>query len=171
MWNKALAAVLTVGMIGTLGSVGSSANEASGAAVVKYMPAAKVSLEDGLKAAESEGQPISGKYEVNEEGHLQLCVYTAKDGKFSEVLVDQNTGRVTKSEAITGNKDLADAQKQMEAYGKSKTSLKVAVIQAELANPGYRAVSVTPTLLHGRSVAVVSLVQGTQVRSVAEPLT
>jgi hypothetical protein len=134
------------------------------------MPAAKVSLQEGLKAAESEGQPISGKYEVN-EGQLQLCVYTAKDGKISEVLVDQNTGKVTKSEAITGNNDLANAQKQMEAYSKSKTSLKYAVSQAELANPGYRAVSVTPRLSNGRPVAVVSLVQGTQVKSIAEPLT
>ena len=170
MWNKALAAVLTVGAIGTAGAVWSSANEASGTAVVKYVRAAKVSLQEGLKAAESEGQPISGKFEVN-EGQLQLAVYTAKDGKFSEVLVDQNTGKVAKSEAITEGTDLANAQQQMEAYSKSKTSLKTAVSRAELANPGYQAVSVTATLSHGRPVAVVSLAQGTQVRSVAEPLT
>ncbi|HEX8782781.1 MAG TPA: PepSY domain-containing protein [Steroidobacteraceae bacterium] len=170
MLNKALAAVLTVGVIGTVSPLGLSATEASGAAVVKYMTTAKVSLQEGLKVAESEGQPISGKFEVN-GGHLQLSVYTAKDGKFSEVLVDQSTGKVAKSEAITGNNDLAYAQKQMEAYSKSKTSLKNAVSQAELANPGYRAVSVTPRLSNGRPVAVVSLVQGTQVRSIAEPLT
>jgi len=170
MWKKALAAVLTVGVIGTISSVGSSANDASGAAVVKFMPRAKVSLQEGLKAAESEGQPISGKFEVN-DGHLQLSVYTAKDGKFSEVLVDQNTGKVAKSETITEGNDLADAQRQMEAYSKSKTSLKTAVSQAELAYPGYQAVSVTPRLSNGRPVAVVSLVQGTQVRSIAEPLT
>jgi len=170
MWKKALAAVLTVGVIGTISSVGSSANDASGAAVVKFMPRAKVSLQEGLKAAESEGQPISGKFEVN-GGHLQLSVYTAKDGKFSEVLVDQNTGKVAKSETITEGNDLADAQRQMEAYSKSKTSLKTAVSQAELAYPGYQAVSVTPRLSNGRPVAVVSLVQGTQVRSIAEPLT
>ena len=170
MWNKALAAVLTVGVIGTAGAVWSSANEASGAAVGKYMRTAKVSLQEGLKAAESQGQPISGKFEVN-EGQLQLAVYTAKDGKFSEVLVDQSTGRVAKSEAITDGNDLANAQKQMEAYGKSQTSLKIAVSRAELANPGYQAVSVTPTLSHGRPIAVVSMVQGTQSRSVAEPLT
>ena len=134
------------------------------------MPRAKVSLQEGLKAAESEGQPISGKFEVN-DGHLQLSVYTAKDGKFSEVLVDQNTGKVAKSETITEGNDLADAQRQMEAYSKSKTSLKTAVSQAELAYPGYQAVSVTPRLSNGRPVAVVSLVQGTQVRSIAEPLT
>lgn len=170
MWNRALAAVLTVGVIGTAGAVWSSANEASGTAVVKFMPTARVSLQEGLKAAESEGQPISGKFEVD-QGHLQLRVYTTKDGKFSEVLVDQSTGKIAKSEAITEGTDLADAQKQMEAYSKSKTSLKTAVSHAELANPGYQAVSVTPRLSNGRPVAVVSLVQGTQVRAIAEPLT
>jgi hypothetical protein len=170
MMNKALAALLTVGVIGTTGAVWSSANEASGAAVVRYMPTARVSLQEGLKAAETEGQPISGKFEVD-QGHLQLRVYTTKDGKFSEVLVDQSTGKVAKSEAITAGNDLAAAEKQMEAYSKSKTSLKAAVSQAELANPGYHAVSVTPRLNNGRPVAVVSLVQGTQVRSIAEPLT
>ena len=170
MWNKALAAVLTVGVIATTASVGSFASETSGAAVTKCMRTAKVSLQEGLKAAESEGKPISGKFEVN-DGQLQLAVYTAKDGKFSEVLVDQKTGKVAKSEAITEGNDLADAQKQMEAYSKSTTSLKNAVSQAELANPGYQAVSVTPRLSNGRPVAVISLVQGTQVRSIAEPLT
>ena len=170
MWNRALAAILTVGMVGIISSVGWSANEASGAAVLKYMPTAKLSLQDALTAAEAQGQPISGKFEVD-EGHLQLSVYTAKDGKFSEVLVDQSTGKVAKSAAISEGNDLADAQRQMEAYSKSKTSLKTAVSQAEMANPGYRAVSVTPRLSNGRPVAVVSLAQGTQVRSIAEPLT
>ncbi len=169
MWNKALAAVVTVGVIGTSGSVWSSAHVSSGAAVTKFMPTAKVSLQEGLTAAESEGRPISGKFEVD-DGHLQLSVYTAKDGRFSEVLVDQNTGKVAKSEPIAAGNDLADAQKQMEAYSKSKTSLKAAVSQAELTYRGYRAVSVTPKLTNGRPVAIVSLVQGTQVRSIAEPL-
>ena len=84
--------------------------------------------------------------------------------------IDQNTGKVAKSEAITESNDLADARRQMEAYSKSKTSLKAAVGQAELTYRGYRAVSVTPKLSNGRPVAVVSLVQGTQVRSIAEPL-
>ena len=169
MWNRALAAVLTVGVVGTTASVWSYANEASGAAVAKFMQTAKVSLQDGLKAAESQGQPISGKFEVN-DGHVQLSVYTAKDGKFSEVLVDQDTGKVAKSEAITEGDDLAHAQKQMEVYSKSRTSLEAAVERAEMTYRGYRAVSVTPQLSKGTPVAVVSLVQGTQVRSVAEPL-
>jgi hypothetical protein len=169
MWNKTLATVLTVGVMGTVVSLLSFANESSGTAVAKLMPTARVSLQEGLRAAETQGQPISGKFEVD-EGHLQLSVYTAKDGKFSEVLVDENTGKVAKSEAITEGNDLAAAQKQMEAYGNSKTSLKAAVTKAEMAYPGYRAVSVTPTLSKGHPVAVVSLLQGKQAKSIAEPL-
>jgi hypothetical protein len=169
MWNKRLATVLTIGVMGTTISFLSFANELSGTAVAKYMPTARLSLQEGLRAAETQGQPISGKFEVD-EGHLQLSVYTAKDGKFSEVLVDENTGKVAKSEAITEGNDLAEAQRQMEAYSKSKTSLKAAVSQAEMANPGYRAVSVTPTLSKGRPIAVVSLLQGKQAKSIAEPL-
>jgi len=168
MWNKTLAAVVTVGVMGTTVALSVFANEPSGA-VAKYLPGARVSLQDGLRAAETEGQPISGKFAVD-EGHLQLTVYTAKDGKFSEVLVDQSTGKVAKSEAITGGNDLANAERQMEAYGKSKTSLQTAVINAEHSYPGYRAVSVTPTVNKGHPVAVVSLLQGNQTRSIAEPL-
>jgi hypothetical protein len=169
MWNKTLAAVATVGMMGTAVALSVFANEPSGTAVAKYLPAARVSLQDGLRAAETEGQPISGKFAVD-EGHLQLTVYTTKDGKFSEVLVDQSTGKVAKSAAITDGNELAAAERQMEAYGKSKTSLKTAVSRAEGAYPGYRAVSVTPTLNKGHPVAVVSLLQGNQARSIAESL-
>lgn len=169
MWNKMLTAVLTVGLMGTNAALLSFANEMSGVAVAKYMPSARVSLQEGLRAAEAEGQPISGKFEVD-DGHLQLSVYTAKDGKFSEVLVDQSTGKVAKSEVITAGNDLAVAQRQLEVYGKSKTSLRTAVSHAELANPGYQAVSVTPTVNRGHTVAVVSLLQGKQTRSIAEPL-
>jgi hypothetical protein len=168
MWKKTLTAALAVGVMGTSASVWSHANEDSGRAVAKYMPA-KVSLQQGLTAAESQGRPISGKFEVD-DGHFQLCVYTAKDGKFSEVLVDQNTGNVVKTEAIAEGGDLANAQRQMAAYSESKTSLKAAVDRAEAAYPGYRAASVTPMISKGHPVAVVSLVQGSQVRSKVESL-
>ena len=168
MWTKTLAALLTIGAIAGP-SAAADDSEPSGAAVAKYMPTAKITLQEGLTAAESQGRPLSGKYEV-EDGHFQLSVYTTKDGKFSEVLVDHNTGKVAKSEAITEGDDLADAKKQVEACSKSKTSLKVAVDRAEQANGGYRAVSVIPKISNGHPVAVVSLLRGTQVKSVAEPL-
>jgi hypothetical protein len=170
MSNKMLAAILTLSVIGATGGVAwSDEDEASGAAVAKYLPTAKVTLQQGLTAAESQGRPISGKFEVD-EGHFQLSVYTARDGKFSEVLVDHNTGKVAKTETITGGDDLADAKKQVEACAKSKKSLKSAVDQAEQASAGYRAVSVTPKLSGGHAVAVVTLLKGTQIKSVSEPM-
>ena len=170
MWNTTLAALVTIGAI-AVGVSGASADEdeASGAAVAKYLPTAKVTLQQGLTAAESQGKPISGKFEVD-EGHFQLSVYTAQDGKFSEVLVDHNSGKVAKTEAITGGDDLADAKKQSEACGRSKKSLQSAVDKAEQASAGYRAIGVVPKLSGGHAVAVVTLLKGTQLKSVSEPL-
>jgi uncharacterized membrane protein YkoI len=170
MWNKVVAAILAAGVIGGTGSLAwSDEDEASGAAVAKYLPTAKVTLQQALTAAESHGKPISGKFEVD-EGHFQLSVYTAQDDKFSEVLVDHNTGKVAKIEAITGEDDLADAKKQVEACGRSKKSLQSAVDRAEQASTGYRAVSVTPKLSNGHVVAVVTLLKGTSAKSVSESL-
>src|SRR6516162_9832383 len=168
MQNRRLATVLTIGVIAMTGAHAWS-DEDEAAAVAKYLPTAKVTLQQGLTAAETQGKPISGKFEV-EDGHFQLSVYTAQGGKFSEVLVDHNTGNVAKTEAITEGDDLADAKREVEACAKSKKSLKSAVDQAEQASAGYRAVSVTPKLSSGHAVAVVTLLKGTQVKSVSEPL-
>ena len=69
-------------------------------AVARGSRFAEVSLQQGLIAGEQEGQPISGKFEID-RGKFQLSVYTAKDGKFSEVLVDYSTGQIAKVEPIT----------------------------------------------------------------------
>ena len=71
---------------------------------------------------------------------------------------------------ITGGDDLLDAKKQMEAAAKAKKSLKAAVDQAEQASGGYRAVGVTPKLSNGHAVAIVTLLKGTQAKSVSESL-
>ena len=52
-------------------------------ALIKLLGTSKINLQQGLAASEAQGQPISVKFEVD-EGKLQLSVYTAKDGKFSE---------------------------------------------------------------------------------------
>ena len=170
MWNLTLAALLTIAALGTDGSVATvDEDEASGAAVAKYMPTAKVTLQQGLTAAESQWKPISAKYEVD-EWHFQLSVYTAQDGKFSEVLVYHNTGKVAKTEAITEGEDLADAKKQIAACAKATKPLKSAVDQAEQASPTYRAVSVVPKLSGGHAVAVITLLKGARAKIVSEPL-
>src|SRR5437899_2219114 len=55
--------------------------------LAKAVSGATVSLAKGLAASAREGKPISAKFEL-EHGVLQLSVYTAKGGKFSEAIVD-----------------------------------------------------------------------------------
>jgi len=91
--------------------------------LIKLLDTSKINLQQGLTASEQHGQPISAKFEVD-DGKLQLSVYTAKDGKFSEVLVDYMNGKVTKAEPITEGDDLAAAKSQSAAMTKAKTTLK-----------------------------------------------
>jgi hypothetical protein len=129
----------------------------------------KFPLERALSASGREGKPISGKYEM-EHGQLQLSVYTMKGDHFSEVIVDHKTGKVAKTEEITGGDDLAAAKAQREAMAKAKRSLGAAIGQAVKDNAGYRAVSVTPTVKDGHPVADVTLVKGADWKSVPEKL-
>src|SRR3989442_15698654 len=71
-------------------------DEEERAELIHALKGVRVSLKQGLIASASKGKPISGKFEV-EDGKLQLSVYTAKGGEFSEVLVDPKTGRVAKA--------------------------------------------------------------------------
>jgi len=139
------------------------------AELAKALHSAKISLQRGLTASAKEGKPISAKYEV-EHGMLQLSVYTMKGDKFSEVIVDHQTGKVAKAESITGGEDLTAAKAQGEAMGKAKRSLVAAASAAANENKGYRVVSVMPALKDGHPVADVSLVKGTEWKSVTEKL-
>src|SRR6266487_2229793 len=118
-------------------------------ALAKAVMGAPLSLERGLAASASHGQPISAKFEM-EEGKLQLSVYTVKDGKFFEVIVDHNTGKVAKA--------------------KAKVSLRAAVEKALRDNAGFHAVSITPSLKDGRAVADVTLAKGEEIKTVSVPL-
>ena len=133
------------------------------------MKDAKVSLERGIAASKAKGTPISAKYEV-ENGKLQLSVYTAKGDAFSEVIVDHKTGKVAKAEPITGGEDLTAAKSQNEAMGKAKTSLQAAVSKAVKANKGYKAVSATPSLKDGHPTADITLMKGTESKTVSQRL-
>jgi hypothetical protein len=148
-------------------AVAARAEEAKLAA--KDLKDAKVSLEAALKASEAQGTPISAKYEI-EDGKLQLSVYTAKGDKFSEVIVDHKTGKVAKSEAITGGDDLKDAKEQSAAMAKATGSLRAAVEKALAANKGSRAVSVEPKLDGDHPIASVTLMKGDASQVVTQKL-
>jgi hypothetical protein len=137
--------------------------------LIKSLGSAKVSLQQGLAAAQRQGQPISGKFEV-EDGKFQLSVYTANDGQFSEVLVDYSTGKISKSEPITQGGDLDVAKAQSAAMAEAKITLSAATDKAVKGSQGFRAVSVTPTSKDGHAIASVVLLKGNELKSVEQSL-
>ena len=139
------------------------------AELAKALKDAKIPLQQGLKASAKQGTPISAKYEV-EHDKLQLSVYTMKGDTFSEVIVDHKTGKVAKAEPIAGGDDLTAAKGQSEAMAKAKRSLDAAASEAVKDNKGFRVVSVMPALKDGHPVADVTLVKGTEWKTVSEKL-
>ncbi len=147
MWNP-LRVVLYVGATALMASSAVFADEHEAQqALLRLLPSAKVTLLQGLQASVAQGQPISAKFEV-----------------------DDTTGRVAKAEPITEAEDLAAAKAQAAAMAKAKSSLAAAGEKAEHELAGYRTIGVTPEVKGGHAVAVVTLLKGTQFKSVAESL-
>ena len=128
----------------------------------------KVSLGNGLQASEAQGTPISGKFEI-EEGKLQLSVYTMKDNKFFEVIVDHKTGKVAKTEPITGADDLAAATAQAEAMAKTKSSLYELTAKAVKESSGAQAVSFVPAMKNGHPTAAITVVKNDNFKTILWP--
>jgi hypothetical protein len=126
-------------------------------------------LQDGLKAGEREGQPISAQFEMD-DGKLQISIYTTKGDDFSEVVADPKTGAIVKTEKITDPDELNDAADQKAAMAKAKSSLVAAADAAVKENAGFRAVSVFPDLRDGHAIVEVTLLQGTTAKKVTEKL-
>jgi hypothetical protein len=137
--------------------------------LIKSLISAKISLQQGLTAAQRHGQPISGKFEV-EDGKFQLSVYTVNKEQFSEVLVDYNTGKIAKFDPITPNEDLEAAKAQSAALTKAKITLRTAVDKAVSGSRGFRPVSVTPSLKDGHAIASIVLLKGQELKSVEQSL-
>jgi hypothetical protein len=156
-------------LLGAQLSWAQKSNDKEHAELAKALKGVKTSLEKGLAASESQGKPISGKFEM-EDGKLQLSVYTMKGDKFSEVIVDHKTGKVAKTEAITGGGDLTAAKTQSGAMAKAKLSLRAATDNAVKANKGFLAVSAMPSLKEGHPVAEIALVKGDEFKTVSEKL-
>ena len=75
-----------------------------------------------------------------------------------------------KVEPITSGDDLTAAKAQSEAMAKAKRSLEAAASEAVKANKGYRAVSAFPALKDGHPVVDVTVVKGTEWKTVSEKL-
>ena len=143
------------------------------AELANALSGAKVSLQQGFTASEREGQPISGKFEMD-EGRLQLSIYTAREGEFYEVIVDHMTGTVTKVEPITEGEDLAQAKSQKAAMDRAKVKLGDAANKAKGQAKGEVAdvlvVSAIPELKDDRPEATIVLLQGKRFSTASERL-
>jgi len=169
MLNKTRLSCALIAAVG-IGSTAASAEDgAHRADLLKALPAATVTLQRGLTAASAQGTLLSAKFEVD-EGHLQLSVYTAKGGAYSEVIVDHVSGKIAKSEAIDEAEDLTAAKAQAAAVAKGSKPLATAVDKAEQESTGYRAVSVVARMHQKHAVARVELVKGKQFKVVSESL-
>src|SRR5258708_2056523 len=72
------AGILACGLVATHGAY---AGEGDAAKLLAVLPNAKLSLADGIKqATKGEEVPISGKFELDDNGKLSLSVYTAEKG-------------------------------------------------------------------------------------------
>ena len=169
MRQISIAAIAAAAALLVAGSPSWAEDELNPAAMAKALQQASLPLEKATKVSEREGKPISAKYEI-ENGALQLSIYTMKGDRFSELIVDHNSGAVAKDQWITEGDDLKAAQAQAAAMAKAKTTLDVATDNAVKANAGYRAVSVVPKLEGDRPVAVVILMKGQDVKRVNEKL-
>src|SRR5467141_1048690 len=166
---KKAAVVVGLLMVWLVVNPGLRSQDKDRAELAKAVAAAKVSLEQGLSTSAREGKPISAKFEI-EDGKLQLSVYTAKGDAFSEVVVDHNTGKAAKTEAITSGEDLSAAKTQNEAIAKAKQSLHATLAKVLKGNPGFRAVSIVPALKDGHPIAEVTLTKGDEWKTVSEKL-
>lgn len=150
---------------------GAAMSDSEKAELAPVVSSAKVTLEQGMVTSKKSGKPVSAKFEV-ENGKPQLSIYTVKDGtKYSEVIVDQNSGEITKAEPITGGDDLADAKKQNDGLFRATRELSEAVKEAKRDNPGYRAVSVWSEMKDGHSMATVTLVKDSDWKTAVIDLT
>lgn len=169
MFRSAILAAALLGASAALMSTKAENSEAENAVLATSLKDVKFALEAGLTTSEREGKPISAKFELD-EGKLQLSVYTTKPEAFMEVVVDPKTGAIAKTEKIADAADLAAAEVQKAAMGKAAISLIAATERAIKANPGYRAVSVTPKVVDGHPVAEITLLQGATYKTAAERL-
>jgi hypothetical protein len=139
------------------------------ATLAAQVASAPITLQQALAAAETRGQPISGKFEIH-EGHLRLSVDITKESDLLQILIGHTTGRIVRLDPITAAQDVTAARGRVAAMAKASKALKTAVDEAEQDAMGYRAVSVVPKLRFHHAVATVILVKGKKFKSVSERL-
>ena len=150
-------------------SLSSRADDEFLATVIRELPQATVSLQQAVETSQSEGNPISAEFDV-EDGELQISVYTSQGEQFDEVTIDPKSGSIKSAKPLSDAKEINDAQAQSAALGKSTLPLSAVLSAAVDANIGYRAVSIIPMLGENEAVARITLLKGDDIKQVIEKL-
>src|SRR6476646_9905261 len=150
MMPRSLKFIVLVAALGLSGSgvLPAWAEDDDAAVLATALKDTKYTLQDGLKASEREGQPISAQFEID-DGKLQLSIYTTKGDEFIEIVADPTSGAIMKSQRITDNDDLNDAGEQKAAMAKATVSLLAAADAAVKDNAGSRVWGIFPELTDG----------------------
>jgi hypothetical protein len=142
---------------------------ADSAALAAALDHVKGTLENGLKASERIGKPISAKFAL-EDGTLQLSLWIAREDGFAEFTLFPSIRSVTKNFDFRDADKLKVATAQKLAMDKATVSLLSATENAVKANHGLRAVSAYPVLKEGDPLAVVILLDANAFKIVTEKL-
>jgi hypothetical protein len=126
-------------------------------------------LEDGLKASERLGNPISANFAV-ERGTVQLSISIAKNDSFSEVILYPTIRMITEIVEVTDADKLKIAVERKLAMERASMSLLSAAENAVKANDGSRVVSIFPMVEEGHPIAVVTLLRNGEFNTVTEEL-
>ncbi len=166
--TRIVACALLAGIsLAVLSSTLPARSESTGerAAPARELQSAWLPLESAMVPSQSEGTPISAKYEID-DGTFQLSVYPMKAAGFSEVIVDYSAGTITKVETITDAGDLATARAQKDALAKAARTLGEATAEVVRQHSGYRAVNAVPSLDGEDPVVEVILFNGSDWKTV-----
>ena len=126
-------------------------------------------LEDGLKASERLGKPISAKFAV-ERGVVYLAISIAKNDSFSEFILYPTIRMVTEIVEVTDAAELKIAVERKLAMERASMSLLSAAENAVKANDGARVVSIFPMAEEGHPIAVVTLLRNGEFNTLVEEL-
>lgn len=141
--------------------------------LIKWMPNAKITLDQGIKTAAGGGKAVSAQYEVDEDAGFQLSVFVSKGSGAAdvhEVIVNYTTGAIKSDEKLTDPDDIKDAGRQLAVMAKAGKTLDQVADDAAKANPGYVVVRVVPKLSGDQATAQVTLLKGSETKKVTEKL-
>jgi hypothetical protein len=128
-----------------------------------------VTLEEGLRASEIGGTPISARFEV-EDGQLQLSVYVVAGTGYAEAIIATDTGILMSAQKMTDTDDLEAVRAQNQAVRGATIPLRIATEKAVMNRRGIRGVSVVPEIRVGRPGAKVTLLNKGTFTTVWQPL-